>query len=88
MLRADDVNNANGSTIWTISASPRPLAKRRSAPATRSMKEDAENAQMMKMYREHVLGVKPTRRSRPAQRHRPGRSQDVEKKEEVGSFGD
>jgi hypothetical protein len=51
------------------------------------MKEDAENAQMMKLYKEHVLGEKPVEGGIvPISSILP--AAPVKKQEEVGSFGD
>jgi hypothetical protein len=54
------------------------------------LKEDAKNAEMMKMYREHVLGEKPTEGIVPLSAIAPAapKAKKVEAEEEVGSFGD
>ena len=43
---------------------------------------------MMEMYREHVLGEKPTPGIVPLTAIAPAAPKAVENKEEVGSFGD
>src|SRR6202790_807106 len=49
------------------------------------LKEDAKDAEMMKMYREHVLGEKPTEGIVPLSAIAPA-APKVKKEEEVGSF--
>ena len=58
------------------------------------MKQDAENARMAKLYREHVLKEKPapglgaaSSIARAAPAAKPA-AKKVEEREEVGSFGD
>ena len=52
------------------------------------LKEQAKNEQMMKLYREHVLGEKPVADMVPLSAIAPAAPKPVEKPEEVGSFGD
>ena len=55
------------------------------------MKEKAESERMMKLYRENVLGEKPVEGGIvPLSAIAPAapKAKPVEKKEEVGSFGD
>src|SRR5579862_9288300 len=51
-------------------------------------KEDAENARMLAMYKEHVLGEKPTPGMIPLSAIAPAAPKPAAKQEEVGSFGD
>src|SRR6202790_4082820 len=51
-------------------------------------KEDAENARMLAMYKEHVLGEKPTPGMVPLSAIAPPAPKPAEKTETVGSFGD
>ena len=90
VLRAEDVAARPASTTSTRRASPRPRAKRRSAPAMRSSSRRRDD-RMMKLYREHVLKEQPADPSlvqigsiQPA----PAAPAKSEEREEVGSFGD
>ena len=86
----DQRSPARSRSTW---ASPRRRAKKRSAPATPSMKQEAENARMAKLYREHVLKEQPApglvqHRAASRRLRSPLPKPKVEEREEVGSFGD
>ena len=71
---------------WTIRASPRPPAKRNSAPATRRSRMTPKHARMEKLYRQHILkepkpeprvdsfrlalSLRPLRKQKPSRRKR------------------
>ena len=89
VLRADDVNRERQHDL-----DDKGIAKTAREEKIRArdakLKEQAKNEQMMKLYREQVLGEKPQTDMvplasliAPASRRKP-----VEKTEEVGSFGD
>jgi len=87
VLRADDVNKVRQHDL-----DDKGIAKTAREEKTRArdakMKEAAENAQMMKLYKEHVLGEKPMEGGIvPISAIAPA-APKAEKKEEVGSFGD
>jgi hypothetical protein len=86
VLRADDVNRLRQHDL-----DDKGIAKTAREEKLRArdakLKEDAKNAEMMKMYREHVLGEKPTEGIVPLSAIAPA-PKPVEKQEEVGSFGD
>jgi len=86
VLRADDVNRERQHDL-----DDKGIAKTAREEKTRArdekMKEKAENERMMKLYRETVLGEKPVEGGIvPLSAIAP--APKVEKKEEVGSFGD
>src|ERR1700726_3899940 len=87
VLRADDVNRARQHDL-----DDKGIAKTAREEKTRArdakMKEDAKNAEMLAMYKEHVLGEKPTPGMVPLSAIAPAAPKVVEKKEAVGSFGD
>ena len=90
VLRADDVNRERQHDL-----DDKGIAKTAREEKTRArdlkMKEDATNAEMMKMYREHVLGEKPIEGGIvPLSAIAPAapKAKKVEAEEEVGSFGD
>ncbi len=66
VLRADDVNRERQHDL-----DDKGIAKTAREEKTRArdakLKEQAENEQMMKLYREHVLGEKPQKRPGPAE---------------------
>ncbi|HEV1285803.1 MAG TPA: radical SAM protein [Bryobacteraceae bacterium] len=86
VLRADDVNRARQHDL-----DDKGIAKTAREEKLRArdlkLKEDAKNAEMMKMYREHVLGEKPTEGIVPLSAIAPA-APKLKKEEEVGSFGD
>ena len=86
VLRADDVNRERQHDL-----DDKGIAKTAREEKFRArdakLKEQAKNEQMMKMYREHVLGEKPQSDVVPLTSIAPV-SKPVEKQEEVGSFGD
>jgi uncharacterized radical SAM superfamily Fe-S cluster-containing enzyme len=87
VLRADDVNRERQHDL-----DDKGIAKTAREEKTRArdikMKEKAENDRMMKLYRETVLGEKPVEGGIvPLSAIAPA-APKVEKKEEVGSFGD
>jgi 7,8-dihydro-6-hydroxymethylpterin dimethyltransferase len=86
ILRADDVNRERQHDL-----DDKGIAKTAREEKLRArdakLKEQAKNDQMMKMYREHVLGEKPQADMVPLTSIAPA-AKPVEKKEEVGSFGD
>jgi len=90
ILRADDVNRERQHDL-----DDKGIAKTAREEKTRArdskMKEKAESDRMMKLYREQVLGEKPVEGGIvPLSAIAPAaaKAKPVEKKEEVGSFGD
>jgi 7,8-dihydro-6-hydroxymethylpterin dimethyltransferase len=89
VLRADDVNRERQHDL-----DDKGIAKTAREEKLRArdakLKEDAKNAEMMKMYREHVLGEKPTEGIVPLSAIAPAapKAKKEEKQEAVGSFGD
>jgi hypothetical protein len=86
VLRADDVNRERQHDL-----DDKGIAKTAREEKFRArdakLKEQAKNEQMMKMYREHVLGEKPQTDVVPLTSIAPA-VKPAEKQEEVGSFGD
>ena len=87
MLRAEDVNKRRQHDLDDLGIAKTAREEKKRARDAKQ-KEDAENAQMMAMYNEHVLGEKPTPGMVPLSAIAPAAPKAVEKKEEVGSFGD
>jgi 7,8-dihydro-6-hydroxymethylpterin dimethyltransferase len=90
VLRMDDVNRERQHDL-----DDKGIAKTAREEKTRArdakLKESAKDAQMMKLYREQVLGEKPAPDNLvPLGAIAPAapKAKPVEKKEEVGSFGD
>jgi len=98
VLRADDVNRLRQHDLDDkgIAKTAREEKKReRDAKLVEAkskeskLKEDAENARMLAMYNEHVLGVKPVEGGIvPISAIAPAAPKPAAKQEEVGSFGD
>jgi 7,8-dihydro-6-hydroxymethylpterin dimethyltransferase len=100
VLRADDVNKLRqhdlddkgiAKTAREEKTRERDAKLRETKLTETKLKADAENARMMAMYNEHVLGVKPVEGGIvPISSILPAApvAKPVEKKEEVGSFGD
>jgi uncharacterized radical SAM superfamily Fe-S cluster-containing enzyme len=87
VLRADDVNKLRQHDLDDLGIAKTAREEKKRARDAKQ-KEDAENARMMAMYKEHVLGEKPTPGMVPLSAIAPAAPKVVEKKEEVGSFGD
>ncbi len=87
VLRADDVARERQHDL-----DDKGIAKTAREEKTRArdakLKEQAKNEQMMKLYREQVLGEKPVADMVPLSAIAPAAPKPVEKPEEVGSFGD
>src|SRR5579883_1411407 len=88
VLRAEDVNKQRQHDL-----DDRGIAKTAREEKLRArdakLKEQAKNAQMMKMYREHVLGEKQDASVVPLSAIAPAAAKaEKAKAEEVGSFGD
>jgi uncharacterized radical SAM superfamily Fe-S cluster-containing enzyme len=88
VLRADDVNRERQHDL-----DDKGIAKTAREEKIRArdakIKESAKDAEMMKLYREHVLGEKPVEGIVPLSAIAPAAPKAVAKKEEeVGSFGD
>jgi uncharacterized radical SAM superfamily Fe-S cluster-containing enzyme len=87
VLRADDVNKLRQHDLDDLGIAKTAREEKKRARDAKQ-KEDAENARMLAMYKEHVLGEKPTPGMVPLSAIAPAAPKVVEKKEEVGSFGD
>ena len=87
VLRADDVNRERQHDL-----DDKGIAKTAREEKTRArdakLKEAAKNDQMMKLYREQVLGEKVQNDLVPLTSLIAPAAKPVEKQEEVGSFGD
>jgi uncharacterized radical SAM superfamily Fe-S cluster-containing enzyme len=87
VLRADDVTRERQHDL-----DDKGIAKTAREEKTRArdakLKEQAKNEQMMKLYREQVLGEKQVADLVPLGAIAPAAPKVVEKPEEVGSFGD
>ena len=86
VLRADDVNRERQHDLelkGIAKTAREEIARARDA----KLKEKAEQEQMMKLYREHVLGEKPVEGLVPLSAIAPA-PKTTEKTAEVGSFGD
>ena len=87
VLRADDVNKLRQHDLDDLGIAKTAREEKKRARDAKQ-KEDAESARMLAMYKEHVLGEKPTLGMVPLSAIAPAAPKVVEKKEEVGSFGD
>jgi uncharacterized radical SAM superfamily Fe-S cluster-containing enzyme len=81
VLRADDVNHGLQHDLDKLG-----IAKTAREEKTRARDQKAKDAEMMKMYREHVLGEKPQADMVPLTSIAPAAPKAAA--EEVGSFGD
>ncbi|HWZ30815.1 MAG TPA: radical SAM protein [Bryobacteraceae bacterium] len=86
VLRMDDVNRERQHDLDDKGIAKTAREEKFRARAEK-LKEQAKNEQMMKMYREQVLGEKPVADIVPLGSIAPA-AKPVEKQEEVGSFGD
>jgi len=82
VLRADDVNHGLQHDLDKLG-----IAKTAREEKTRARDQKAKDAEMMKMYREHVLGEKPQVDVVPLSAIAPAAPKPAAQ-EEVGSFGD
>ena len=87
VLRAEDVNKLRQHDLDDLGIAKTAREEKKRARDAKQ-KEDAENARMLAMYKEHVLGEKPTPGMVPLSAIAPAAPKVIEKKEEVGSFGD
>ena len=87
MLRADDVNKLRQHDLDDLGIAKTAREEKKRARDAKQ-KEDAENARMLAMYSEHVLGEKPTPGMVPLSAIAPAVPKLAEKNEAVGSFGD
>jgi len=87
VLRAEDVNKERQHDLDDLGIAKTAREEKKRARDAKQ-KEDAENARMLAMYKEHVLGEKPTPGMVPLSAIAPAAPKPSEKKEEVGSFGD
>jgi uncharacterized radical SAM superfamily Fe-S cluster-containing enzyme len=87
VLRADDVNRERQHDLDDLGIAKTAREEKKRARDAK-LKEEAENARMMAMYREHVLGEKPQADIVPLTSIAPVAPKPAEKVEEVGSFGD
>ncbi len=85
VLRAEDVNKERQHDLDDLGIAKTAREEKKRARDAKQ-KEDAENARMLAMYKEHVLGEKPTPGMVPLSAIAP--AAPAEKKEEVGTFGD
>ncbi len=87
VLRADDVNKLRQHDLDDLGIAKTAREEKKRARDAKQ-KEDAENARMLAMYKEHVLGEKPTPGMVPLSAIAPAAPKPAEKTEAVGSFGD
>jgi uncharacterized radical SAM superfamily Fe-S cluster-containing enzyme len=87
VLRAEDVNKQRQHDLDDLGIAKTAREEKKRARDAK-MKEEAENARMLAMYKEHVLGERPTQGIVPLSAIAPAAPKPVEKQEEVGSFGD
>jgi uncharacterized radical SAM superfamily Fe-S cluster-containing enzyme len=85
VLRAEDVNRERQHDL-EIKGIAKTAREEKTRARDAKMKEKAEQDQMMKLYREHVLGEKPVEGLVPLSAIAPAPKPD--KAETVGSFGD
>ena len=83
VLRAEDVNHGLQHDLDELG-----IAKTAREEKKRARDQKAKDAEMMKMYREHVLGEKPQADVVPLSAIAPAAPKPVAAQEEVGSFGD
>lgn len=95
MLRAEDVNRTRQTDLDEQGIAKTAREEKKRARDEKLIKQQADNARMAQLYREHVLGEKPQTEglvqiggiaSAPAPAPAPAKK--VEEQEEVGSFGD
>ena len=82
MLRAEDVNHGLQHDLDELG-----IAKTAREEKKRARDKQLKDAEMMKMYREHVLGEKPQADVVPLSAIAPAAAKPAAQ-EEVGSFGD
>ena len=87
VLRAEDVNKERQHDL-ELAGIAKTAREEKLRARDAKLKEDAKNAQMMKMYREHVLGEKQDVSVVPLSSIAPAAPKEKAKAEEVGSFGD
>ncbi len=87
VLRAEDVNKLRQHDLDDLGIAKTAREEKKRARDAKQ-KEDAENARMLAMYKEHVLGEKPTPGMVPLSAIAPAAPKPAEKTEAVGSFGD
>jgi hypothetical protein len=90
VLRAEDVNRERQHDLelkGIAKTAREEKIRARDAKLDAKLKDKAENDQMMKLYREHVLGEKPVEGLVPLSAIAPA-APKPEKAEAVGSFGD
>src|SRR5579872_2083499 len=87
VLRADDVNKLRQHDLDDLGIAKTAREEKKRARDLKQ-KEDAENARMLAMYKEHVPGEKPTPGMVPLSAIAPAAPKPAAKQEEVGSFGD
>ena len=85
VLRADDVNRERQHDLDDLGIAKTAREEKKRARDAK-LAEQAKNDQMMKLYREHVLGEKPQADMVPLGAIKPAAK--TEKEEAVGSFGD
>jgi hypothetical protein len=86
VLRADDVNRERQHDL-ELKGIAKTAREEKTRARDAKLKDKAENDQMMKLYREHVLGEKPVEGLVPLSAIAPA-APKPEKAEAVGSFGD
>jgi 7,8-dihydro-6-hydroxymethylpterin dimethyltransferase len=87
VLRAEDVNKLRQHDLDDLGIAKTAREEKKRARDAKQ-KEDAENARMLAMYKEHVLGEKPTPGMVPLSAIAPAAPKPAATQEEVGSFGD
>ncbi len=87
VLRAEDVNKQRQHDLDDLGIAKTAREEKKRARDAKQ-KEAAENARMLAMYNEHVLGVKPTPGIVPLSAIVPAAPKPAATQEEVGSFGD
>src|SRR5882724_6545142 len=87
VLRAEDVNKERQHDLDDLGIAKTAREEKKRARDAKQ-KEAAENAHMLAMYNEHVLGEKPTPGMVPLSAIAPAAPKPAATQEEVGSFGD
>jgi 7,8-dihydro-6-hydroxymethylpterin dimethyltransferase len=86
VLRADDVNRERQHDLDELGIAKTAREEKKRARDAK-LAEQTKNDEMMKLYREHVLGEKPQTNMVPLGAIKPAAKKESEE-EAVGSFGD
>ena len=89
VLRAEDVNRTRQTDLDQQGIAKTAREEKKRARDEKLLKQQADNARMAQLYREHVLGEKPSQEGLvQIGGIAPAPAKKVEEREEVGSFGD